>query len=86
MRKLIFGNIERLLTFLSGMAILYTLINSLLVARSQMLAAEEGIVGVATFVLAFVVQLLTDGGIALAVIIALYSLVDIRTLLSKSRG
>lgn len=53
MRKLLFGNPEKIMSILAIVAIVYSVINALIVGRDQMLMSEEGMVGILNFVLFF---------------------------------
>lgn len=83
MRKLLFGNPEKIMSILAIVAIIYSVINALIVGRDQMLMSEEGMVGILNFVISFLFTLTVDLAVTLGGVIALYLLLDIRTLLHR---
>jgi hypothetical protein len=83
MRKLLLGNPEKTLSILAIVAIIYSVINSLIVGRDQMLMSEEGMVGIFNFILSFLFTLTVDLAVTLGGVIALYLLLDIRTILHR---
>lgn len=85
MRKLLLGNPEKTLSILAIVAIIYSVINSLIVGRDQMLMSEEGMVGIFNFILSFLFTLTVDLAVTLGGVIALYLLLDIRTILHRSQ-
>ncbi|MCL4432844.1 MAG: hypothetical protein M1300_11080 [Epsilonproteobacteria bacterium] len=81
MRKLLFGNPEKIMSILAIVAIIYSVINALIVGRDQMLMSEEGMVGILNFVISFLFTLALDLAATLGGVFALYLLIDIRALL-----
>lgn len=84
MRKLLFGNPEKIMSILAIVAIVYSVINALIVGRDQMLMSEEGMVGILNFVISFLFTLTVDLAVTLGGVFALYLLLDIRTLLHRA--
>lgn len=84
MRKLLFGNPEKIMSILAIVAIIYSVINALIVGRDQMLMSEEGMVGILNFVLSFLFTLTVDLAVTLGGVIGLYLLLDIRALLHRA--
>lgn len=82
MRKLFFENTETKLKVLTIIAIIYSIVNALIVGRDQMLMSEEGAVGILNFVISFLFTLTIDLAFTLAGVFVLYLLLDIRTLLN----
>lgn len=85
MRKLIINNLEKILYILAIIAILYSFVAALVAGRDQMMIAEEGFYGIIAFLFTFIFTLAVDLAITLSGVIALYLLVDIRSLLIKQR-
>ena len=84
MKKLLLSNLEKVLQGLGIIAIVYSFIDALMVAKNEMMIAEEGIVGILTFFLSFVLTLGLDLTLSVCGIIVLYLLADIRTLLAQA--
>ena len=81
MKKILFTNFEKIMNGLGIIALLYSLIDALLVAREQMLISEEGLLGMLTFVLSFSFTFTIDIALSTVAILIIYLLSDVRMLL-----
>lgn len=86
MKKILFGNFEKIINGLGIIAILYSLVDALMVAREQMLISEEGLFGILTFVLSFLFTLTVNLALSTAAILVIYLLSDVRILLNLKPG
>lgn len=85
MKKILFGNFEKIINGLGIIAILYSLVDALMVAREQMLISEEGLFGILTFVFSFLFIFTINMALSAVVILIIYLLSDVRALLINQK-
>lgn len=81
MKKILFNNLFKIINGLGIIAILYSLVDALVVAREQMLISEEGLLGMLAFVLSFTFTFTVNIALSTVAILIIYLLSDVRMLL-----
>lgn len=79
MKKILYGNFDRIMNILIGVAIFYSLVEALLSARSQTMLGDDGTFGMLTFFITLVINL----AVSTVIILLIYLLSDMRSLLLK---
>ena len=85
MRKVLIGNIERVLQILMFIAIVYALVTAVMAGRDQLINSDDGYYGIVSFIVSFISTFIINISLSVSGIVALYLLVDIRTLLIQKR-